>query len=82
MITVDFLAKRYGKLPSEVMREASTFDLTVSQIAIDYENYINEKEQRRSQGLPAPKKLTQDEMLDMIKKARDERQINSQHQGV
>jgi hypothetical protein len=77
MITVDFLSKRYGKLPSEIMRDATTFDLTVSQIAIDYENYLNEKEQRRSQGLPAAKKLTQEEMLDMIKKARDERKINS-----
>jgi len=79
MLTVDFIAKRYGKLPSEVMAQATTFDLTVGQLAVDYQNYTYEVEKRKQSGLamPAPK-LTQEQMLDMMKKAKlNERKVNS-----
>ena len=72
MLTVDFLAKRYGKLPSEVMAQATTFDLTVGQLAVDYKNYTYEVEKRKQNGqaMPAPR-LTQEQMQDMMKKAKE-----------
>lgn len=61
------------------MAQATTFDLTVGQLAVDYQNYTYEVEKRKQNGLamPAPK-LTQEQMLDMIKKAKlNERKVNS-----
>ena len=79
MLTVDFIAKRYGKLPSEVMAQATTFDLTVGQLAVDYQNYSYEVEKRKQNGqaMPAPK-LTQEQMQDMMNKVKlNERKVNS-----
>ena len=79
MLTVDFIAKRYGKLPSEVMAQATTFDLTVGQLAVDYQNYTYEVERRKQNGqaMPAPK-LTQEQMQDMMNKVKlNERKVNS-----
>lgn len=45
-ITLDTLSKRYGKLPSEILRDATTLDLMVLDVAISYENY----KVRRSRG--------------------------------
>ena len=61
------------------MAQATTFDLTVGQLAVDYQNYTYEVEKRKQSGLamPAPK-LTQEQMLDMMKKAKlNERKVNS-----
>lgn len=38
-ITVDAMAERYGKLPSEVLRDASTVDLIVFDVAVSYRNH-------------------------------------------
>lgn len=41
---IDALAERYGKLPSEVLDNASTFDLWVYDVAISYRNHKSEQE--------------------------------------
>jgi len=81
MLTVDFIAKRYGKLPSEIMASATTFDMTVGQTAVEYENYCYEREKRKANGVAEPaQKLTQEQMLDMIKKVK-EREDVSKHKS-
>ena len=77
MLTVDFIAKRYGKLPSEVMAQATTFDMTVGQTAVDYENYVYQKEKARANGQsgPAPK-LTQEKLKDMMRIAKEKTDVN------
>jgi|TARA_R110000744_G_C19236301_1_gene548737 hypothetical protein len=42
-ITVDAMAERYGKLPSEVLRDASTVDLIVFDVAVSYRNHNQNK---------------------------------------
>ena len=55
-------------MPSEVLIKADTFDLTALDIATRYEIYLNNKEK----GLkPAPKQLSQEEMLAMIKRVKE-----------
>lgn len=39
----DVLGQRYGKLPSEVLRTADSFDLMVFDVAVSYEEYRNKK---------------------------------------
>ena len=81
MLTVDFIAKRYGKLPSEVMSTATTFDMEVGQLAVEYENYCYERERNKSDGVTVPaKNLTQEQMLDMIKKVKEQANV-SEHES-
>jgi hypothetical protein len=39
----DTLGRRYGKLPSEVLKTADSFDIMVFDVAATYENYLNKK---------------------------------------
>lgn len=61
---MDSLADRYGKLPSEIIEQASTFDLYVLNAGVEWRN----KQQAIAQAgsnLPTPH-LSLDEMKQMI----------------
>jgi len=70
ILSVHNLAKTYKMLPSAVMSEATTFDLYVLDLATRYTNYQHEI----AEGKIAKKehRLSEKEMLDMIKRARGE----------
>ena len=74
MITLDNMAQKYGLLPSEVLDRASTFDLAVMDISTRWQ-----REQRaRAEGkstIEKPK-LTQEQMLAMIKNAKERKNAN------
>jgi hypothetical protein len=40
---LDALGERYGKLPSELLESASTFDLQIYDIAVSYRNWLEKK---------------------------------------
>jgi hypothetical protein len=42
-VTLDNLATRYGLLPSECLHKATTFDLTILDIAKSWERYRHNK---------------------------------------
>jgi len=63
---IDYVAKRYGKLPSEVLAQGTTFDLAVGILAADFSNYQYETANGKK---PQPK-LSQSQMLDMLNKVR------------
>jgi hypothetical protein len=46
---IDGLAKRYGKLPSEIMKDANTFDLYIIDAAMTYEQYHHKKAMNKGQ---------------------------------
>lgn len=46
---IDGLAKRYGKLPSEILRDANTFDLYIIDAALTYEQYHHKKAMNKGQ---------------------------------
>lgn len=46
---IDGLGKRYGMLPSEVLRKADTFDLYIIDAALTYENYQHKKAMNKGQ---------------------------------
>ena len=41
-MTLDFAAKRYGVLPSQLLREGDTLDIRVAEVAVAYEKFVNE----------------------------------------
>jgi hypothetical protein len=64
IMTLDNLAHRYGRLPSEVIASASTFDLYVMDAALSYRDH----QQRKADGR-APE-LTTSELQDILRKTR------------
>jgi hypothetical protein len=62
---LDFIAKRYGKLPSEVLKSGSSIDLQIANLAVSYENYLHQKHQKKQDGVITPE-LSTDEMKAML----------------
>lgn len=65
-LTLDFVAKRYGKLPSQVLREGSSLDVECGELAVAFENYLNEKHRAEAEGKPAPVKYSQQDLQAMM----------------
>ena len=70
ILTIDTLAERYKMLPSEVLCRSTTFDLYIMDAAMSYHNYVNKKANNNGVA-PAPE-LTQEEMLAIIRKTRQD----------
>jgi len=64
LVTLDRLASRYHMLPSNILADATTFDLQVMDIGLRYE-HVAEQKRRGTYKKPIPK-LSVDEMKDMI----------------
>jgi len=62
---IDSIGKRYGMLPSQVIKNADTFDLYIMDAAMSFENYHNKKQSSGKAPIP---EYTQDELLDMMGK--------------
>ena len=61
---MDFIAKRYGILPSELLAKGSSIDIHVAEVGIGYENYLINRDKNKSIG-PTPARVTQQEAQDM-----------------
>lgn len=44
---LDSMAQRYGKLPTEMLRQGDSFDIMVFDVAVTYEHYIRNKENKQ-----------------------------------
>ena len=61
---IDSLARRYGKLPSEILLNSNTLDLYIMDVALTYEQYRNNKEQNGGKD-PLPN-YTDSELLEIF----------------
>lgn len=68
VLTIDNLGKRYGLLPSRVLCESSTFDLYIMDMAMTYENYINQKS--RNDGLEPPDVYDTQQLSELLHNVR------------
>ena len=69
-MSLDFVAKRYSKLPSEIIESGSSIDLQIANLGIAYENYLHKKHSDQANGKVTPD-ISQEEMqqmLDRVKK--------------
>jgi hypothetical protein len=64
-MTLDNMAHRYGKLPSEILASASTLDLWVMDAAYSYRDY----QQRKAEGKVAVD-YTTTELQEILAKAK------------
>lgn len=69
MLSIDNLAHRYHCLPSEALARATTFDLHVLDLSSKYVKYQHDRENGIT---PKTKHPSQTEMVEMLKRARNE----------
>ena len=62
------VAKRYGTLPSQVLKLGNSIDVRCAILALEHENYLNKKVANNGKD-PAPQ-LSQEEMLAMMEQVR------------
>ena len=65
---IDTLGKRYGLLPSEVLRKADTFDLYIMDAALSFENFHHKKAMNNGRD-PIPEYST-DELKSIMGKVK------------
>lgn len=69
MMSLDFVGRRYGVLPSTLLATGSSLDMVIADAAQGYETYIRE----RSQGKGVDHTnhgLTEEQMLAMVAQAK------------
>lgn len=79
LLTLDFVAKRYGKLPSEVLESGSSIDLQIANLAVAYENYLHKKHSDAKDGKITPD-LTVEQMTAMLNTVRKQNGTDSTKQ--
>lgn len=67
---LDALGERYGKLPSEVLDQATTFDLWVFDVAISYKNHRAEKTAQQKSG-SGTETFSVEQLQEKLEKFRD-----------
>ena len=73
ILSIHNLAENYKCLPTEVLERATTFDLYVLDVHTKWVKYQHEQEKSRQAGrasISKAPKLSQQQMLDMIKRTR------------
>ena len=71
--TIDSVCKRYGLLPSEFLNRGNSLDLYIADIAQQFETYVHNKHMNKNMpSIPEPPELTEDEMLAMIKRVKEQ----------
>jgi len=70
-LVLDHLGSRYGQLPSTVLRQGDTLDMYVMDVALAWEQYVREREDAKSKGLPNPApKLSVEQMQTMLERVK------------
>ena len=59
-------------LPSSVLKEADSFDVYVMDAALTYEKYMHDKEMRKHNKMPADINISEDKLLEGLKKFKGE----------
>lgn len=70
ILQIDGVAKRYGKLPSEVLKEADTFDLYIMDVALSFEKYHHDKAMNK--GVRSPESYSSNELLEIYNKGKEQ----------
>lgn len=70
LLTLHNLAESYKMLPSEALMRATTFDLHVLDLHFKYNNYLASKNEDKGSAPKVTKHLTQQQMKDMIARAK------------
>ena len=67
MIMIGRMAKEYGMLPSQIERQATTYDIMITDVLATYENYQQQKASGKVD--PSVYEFSQAELESMLEKA-------------
>jgi hypothetical protein len=67
MLNIGHLAKTFSMLPSQVVKEATTYDLMIADVMSAWEDY----QIKKSSGKPVVPDLTNEELLDIFNKGKE-----------
>lgn len=67
MIMIGRMAKEYGMLPSQIERQATTYDIMITDVLATYENYQQQKASGKVD--PSVYEFSQAELESMMEKA-------------
>jgi hypothetical protein len=67
MLNVGHLAKTFSMLPSQVVKEATTYDLMIADVMSAWEDY----QIKKSSGKPVVPDLTNEELLEIFNKGKE-----------
>jgi hypothetical protein len=70
MLMIDFVARRYGQLPSHLIRSGDSIDILIADIGQTYENYRAKKANGDASMTPEVPDLSQEELLDLLDKVK------------
>jgi hypothetical protein len=68
IMQIDTLGKRYGLLPSEILRRGDTFDLYIMDAALSFEQYHHKKAMNNGRE-PITDYITQEQLLKIAQRA-------------
>jgi hypothetical protein len=68
IMQIDTLGKRYGLLPSEVLKRSDTFDLYIMDAALSFEQYHHKKAMNNGKE-PIQDYITQEQLLQIAQRA-------------
>ena len=68
-MTLDFVAKRYGVLPSHVMKFGDSIDVRCANLSVMYESYLNKKNKEGFQD-KSDHGLSQEQLVEMMERAK------------
>lgn len=75
ILALDFVAQRYGMLPSQLLDQGSSLDIIVAQQAQSYTNRKQEEARAKAAGKtiqPTAPQLSEAQMMEMLRKAREQ----------
>jgi hypothetical protein len=68
IMQIDTLGKRYGLLPSEVLKRGDTFDLYIMDAALSFEQYHHKKAMNNGRE-PITDYITQEQLVKIAQRA-------------
>ena len=71
IMQIDTLGKRYGLLPSEVLKRGDTFDLYIMDAALSFERYHHKKAMNNGKE-PIQDYITQEQLVQIAQQADDQ----------
>lgn len=71
LLLLDTTARRYGVLPSKLLKEGDTLDIHIVNTATAWEQYQHESASAKAQGKPMPAPhIPEDKLKGMLEKTR------------
>jgi hypothetical protein len=73
---LDFVGKRYGVMPSELLSKGQSIDIWIAQIGVEYENYLHQKANGKTNLTAPTPTVSQEELMTMWKSVKENENKN------